>query len=78
MTHIKELPADQFEAIESPLLIEDDPRYASGDSLCLTMEGHREQVTLGITKVCREKVHKGWCYLALTGIDDLKQLFQKQ
>ncbi|HRI26009.1 MAG TPA: hypothetical protein PLZ45_15125 [Ferruginibacter sp.] len=47
------------------------------DELVIQIEGTRLQHVLNIESVHREKVHSGWCYLAVTGIDDLHGLFNR-
>lgn len=75
MKHFKQLTPDEYNAVTSPMLIEDNPAFAKGDELVLTMEGHREQAVLTIQSIHREKVHKGYCYLSLGGVDDIKTTF---
>jgi hypothetical protein len=72
MKHFLDLPPDEFGAIDSPFLTINKGTYSGGDELILSMTGHREQITVGITKVITEKVHQKWCYLVLSGLDDLR------
>lgn len=77
MKHFLSLTPDQFTNIDSPFLTLHKSTYSSGDELVISMEDHREQVTLGISKIITEKVNKHYCYLCLTGIDDIKDVFVK-
>ena len=75
MKHFIEIEPDQ--EITSPMLTEDKTTFSAGDELVVTVKGHREQAILNITSVNRERVFKGWVYLGLTGIDDIKDLFTR-
>lgn len=72
MKHFIELTPDQFAALDTPFLTISKSTYAAGDELVVTVKDHRDQAVLGISKVVREKVNGKWCYLCLTGIDDIK------
>lgn len=47
------------------------------DELVISIEGTRLQQILNIEAVHTHKVHAGYCYLHLTGIDDLRGLFKR-
>ena len=72
MKHFITLTPEQFSDLESPMLTEDSTTFSKGDDLVITIEGTREQETVTISSINREKVFKGWCYLGLTGIDDIR------
>lgn len=72
MQHFLDLPESEYSNIKSPLLTPDKTTYSEGDSLVVSMQSHREQMTLQISSVNRERIFKGWCYLGLKGIDDVK------
>lgn len=74
MKHFITIEPEQ--TIESPMLAQDD-NFEPGDELVVTVKGQRTQIILNITTVSRERVFKGWCYLGLTGIDDLHNLFTR-
>ena len=76
MKHFIELTPDEFQNLDSPFLTLMKTTYSAGDELVVTVKDHREQAVLNITKVIREKVNAHYCYLCLTGIDDLKGLFE--
>lgn len=77
MKHFLELTPEQFENIDTPFLTLMKSTYSAGDELVVTVAGHREQAVLGISRVIKEKVNGKWCYLCLTGIDDVKNLFTR-
>ena len=77
MKHFIELTPEQFENIDTPFLTLMKSTYSAGDELVVTVEGRREQAILGISRVIREKVNAHYCYLCLTGIDDVKNLFTR-
>lgn len=77
MKHFLELTPTEFAAIDSPLLVKTKATYASGDELTITQEGHRDQITVGITRVLREKIHATHCYLVLNGLDDVANVLHK-
>lgn len=77
MKHFIELTPEQFENIDTPFLTIMKSTYSAGDELVVTVAGHREQAVLGISRVIKEKVNGKWCYLCLTGIDDVKNLFTR-
>lgn len=72
MKHFLELTPEQFADIDSPFLTLHKSTYSQGDELVISVKDHREQVILTISKVVTEKVNGKWCYLCLTGIDDLR------
>lgn len=71
MKHFIELTPGEFQNLDSPFLTPMKTTYSAGDELVVTVKDHREQAVLNITKVIREKVNAHYCYLCLTGIDDL-------
>lgn len=77
MKHFIELTPEQFQALDTPFLTTMKSTYSAGDELVVTVADHREQAVLGIARVIKEKVNGKWCYLCLTGIDDLQGLFTK-
>lgn len=77
MKHFIELTPDEFQNIDTPFLTPYDSRSGVGDELIITMKDHREQAVLGITRVIKEKVNAHYCYLCLSGIDDVKNLFTR-
>jgi len=72
MTHNITLPEDQYSAVDLYLGTKHDPLYAAGDTLNVTLEGHREQKQFTIVKVLaeNEKVNKYYCILLLDEITD--------
>lgn len=76
MKHFIELTPDEFSSLDSPFLTPMKTTYSAGDELAVTVKDHREQAVLTITRVIKDKVNGKWCYLCLSGIDDLKGLFE--
>lgn len=77
MKHFLELTPEQFENIDTPFLTLMKSTYSAGDELVVTVDGRREQAILGITRVIKEKVNAHYCYLCLSGVDDVKNLFTR-
>lgn len=72
MKHFITLTPEQFVELDSPMLADDKTTFSKGDELVIEVEGTRDQSVVTISSINREKVHKGYCYLGLTGIDDLR------
>jgi len=69
MTHNITLMDDDFQKFESHkkfLITKDKTIYATGDTIMVSLLGHREQLSFNILHIDRgDKVFKGWCVLAL-------------
>lgn len=71
MKHFIELTPEQYSELDTPFLTIMKSTYSAGDELVVTVEGHREQAILTITRVIKEKVNGKYCYLCLSGINDI-------
>jgi len=76
MKHFKTIK-NQDEIKTLILLKDPDEKVQKKDELVIEIEGTRAQHILTIEDVHRDRVFSGWCYLQLSGIDDLRGLFSR-
>ena len=77
MKHFIEV--NDLSQISNPMLTEDKTTFSQGDTLVLSVPGHRDQLEATITSINRERVFKGWVYLGikLPDINDVKNISQQ-